>query len=51
MTEKRPWTEEEDAHLKHVYMTSGLVKWSQIARKLQEDFGVKGRNGKQCRER
>lgn len=51
MTEKRPWSEEEDRLLKFVFDTSKLTKWSQIARRLQEEFGVKGKNGKQCKER
>jgi hypothetical protein len=49
MTEKRPWTDEEDRQLKNIYETSKLTKWSHIARRLQEDHGVKGRNGKQCK--
>lgn len=49
--EKRPWTVEEDRLLKYVFESSRLTKWSHIARKLQEDYGIKGRNGKQCKER
>lgn len=49
--EKRPWTAEEDKLLKYVYETSRLTKWSHIARRLMEDHGVKGRNGKHCKER
>lgn len=48
MSEAREWTEEEDRLLKLIYETSGLSKWSHIARRLQE-MGVKGRNGKQCK--
>lgn len=51
MAERRPWTEEEDRLLKHVFESTKLTKWSHIARILQEDYGVKGRNGKQCKER
>lgn len=36
MTDRRAWTEEEDRLLKHVFETSGLTKWSHIARKLQD---------------
>lgn len=50
MSEAREWNEEEDRLLRVVYETSGLTKWSHIARRLQE-LGVKGRNGKQCRQR
>jgi len=51
MGDRRPWTEEEDILLKSVYERSGLTKWSHIARKLQEEHGLRGRNGKQCKER
>jgi AraC-like DNA-binding protein len=51
MAEKRPWSEEEDEILKHVFETSGLTKWSHIARKMQAEHGITGRSGKQCRER
>ncbi len=51
MNEKRAWTEEEDRLLKFVFESSKLTKWSHIARRLQDEFGVKGRNGKQCKER
>lgn len=51
MSEKRPWTEEEDRALKFVFETIKVTKWSHIARRLQEEFGVRGRNGKQCKER
>jgi hypothetical protein len=37
--------------LQYVFVTSKLTKWSHIAKKLQEEYGVKGRNGKQCKER
>lgn len=37
--------------LKLVFETSQLTKWSHIARRLQEEHGVRGRNGKQCKER
>ena len=50
MAEKRVWVEEEDKCLRFVYETSRLAKWSQIARQMGE-YGWKGRNGKQCKER
>jgi hypothetical protein len=49
MSDRRAWTEEEDRLLQQVFETSGLTKWSHISRKLQEEHGVKGRNGKQCK--
>lgn len=37
--------------MKHVFETSGLTKWSHIARKMEVEHGITGRSGKQCRER
>lgn len=42
---KGPWTPEEDAKVVELVKTYGQKKWSMIAREL------KGRLGKQCRER
>lgn len=42
---KGPWTQEEDATVVRLVKIHGTKKWSQIARQL------KGRLGKQCRER
>lgn len=42
---KGPWTEEEDAHVVNLVNKFGVKSWSFIARQL------KGRLGKQCRER
>ena len=42
---KGPWTVEEDKKLMEWVKTEGATKWSQCS-----DF-IKGRNGKQCRER
>ena len=42
---KGPWTAEEDAKVIQLVKTHGQKKWSMIAREL------KGRLGKQCRER
>ena len=50
MAEKKEWSVEEDRMLKYVFETSNLTKWSCIARKLQE-YGIKGRSGRQCKER
>ena len=51
MCERRPWTEDEDKILKQIFETNKLTKWSHVARKLLEEYGIKGRNGKQCKER
>ena len=51
MTERRSWTEEEDRALKYLKNVLQVKKWSEIARKLEFEFNLPGRNGKQCRER
>jgi hypothetical protein len=51
MNEKRPWTEHEDRTLKKIVEENKFTKWTQIARILSEEYAIKGRNGKQCKER
>lgn len=34
MPERKPWSEEQDQILKHIYDDLGLKKWSEIARKM-----------------
>jgi hypothetical protein len=47
--DKHLWTQHEDQLLRYLYETMKINKWSQIARKLTEDYDIKGRSGKQCR--
>lgn len=51
MNEKRSWTEQEDHILKKLVEDTKFTKWTHIARIMSEDYGIKGRNGKQCKER
>lgn len=51
MPERKAWTEEEDQILKRLHDELGLRKWSEIARRMNEEFDLPSRNGKQCRER
>lgn len=48
---RRHWTRTEDEAISELINKHGIKKWSLIAKKLREDFGVPGRSGKQCRER
>lgn len=48
---RRHWTRQEDDAISELINKHGMKKWSVIAKKLKEDFGVLGRSGKQCRER
>ena len=49
MPERKPWTEEEDKILKYLREEEKMKKWSHIARKMDEEYKMFGRNGKQCR--
>ncbi len=51
MTETRQWTEYEDKILKFIRDDQGVQKWSTIAQKMAEEFGIKGWNGKHCKQR
>lgn len=48
---RRHWNQEEDDAITELIAKYGIKKWSLVARKLQEIFGITGRSGKQCRER
>ena len=45
------WSAEEDEVLRLLKDERGEKKWSLIARKMDLEFGIRGRTGKQCRER
>jgi hypothetical protein len=51
MAERRSWTYEEDKALKYLKEVLQIKKWSEISRKLDMEYNLPGRNGKQCRER
>ncbi len=42
---------QEDSILKDLYEGKGIKRWSEIARIMESEFHIRGRNGKQCRER
>ena len=42
---RKPWDASEDVHLRQLVATHGVQQWAVIA------SGMRGRNGKQCRER
>lgn len=48
---RQPWTETEDTAIRALVTQIGTKKWSLIATKMSTDYGLKGRSGKQCRER
>lgn len=49
MPERKVWNEEEDKILRLLREERGERKWANIARLMETEFGIAGRNGKQCR--
>lgn len=45
------WKNEEDDAIATLVKEYGTKKWTLIAHKLQEEYKIYGRTGKQCRER
>lgn len=48
---RRLWNDTEDEAIVTLVRQYGIKKWTLIAHKLQEQFHISGRSGKQCRER
>jgi len=51
MSDRRAWSEIEDKAIRELVEKYGIRKWTVVAQKMEETFGLKGRSGKQCRER
>lgn len=50
-SERRPWSAEEDDAIRELVHEHGTKHWTDIAQLMEERFLIKGRTGKQCRER
>jgi len=48
---RRLWNDTEDKAIAELVKKYGIKRWSLIARKLDEEYGISSRSGKQCRER
>lgn len=48
---RKPWTSSEDEAIRKLVSSSGTQQWATIAKRLEIEFNLKGRSGKQCRER
>jgi hypothetical protein len=48
---RRLWGDDEDKAITRLVKKYGIKKWTLISRKLQEEYEIYGRSGKQCRER
>jgi hypothetical protein len=51
MGDRRAWTEIEDKAITDLVQKYGIRKWTVVAQKMEELYNLKGRSGKQCRER
>ncbi|OMJ95963.1 hypothetical protein SteCoe_520 [Stentor coeruleus] len=48
---RKPWCLSEDDAIRVLVMSNGTQQWAAIAKRLETEFSIKGRSGKQCRER
>jgi len=51
MGDRRAWSEIEDKAIRELVEKYGIRKWTIVAQKMEEVYGLNGRSGKQCRER
>lgn len=48
---RKPWNSLEDEAIRSLVSVNGTQHWASIAKLLETKFNIKGRSGKQCRER
>ncbi|CAD8050116.1 unnamed protein product [Paramecium primaurelia] len=51
MTDRKAWNQKEDMVILQLVKQYGIKKWTIVAEKMKEVYGLLGRSGKQCRER
>ncbi|CAK90826.1 unnamed protein product (macronuclear) [Paramecium tetraurelia] len=51
MTDRKAWNQKEDIAILQLVKQYGIKKWTIVAEKMKEVYGLFGRSGKQCRER
>lgn len=49
--ERKNWTEYQDQILKYLKEERKIKRWTDIAKIMNVEYKIGGRNGKQCRER
>ena len=49
MPMKKIWSQEEDTLLKKLYEENNVKNWSEVARKMATEYGLKRKSAKQCR--
>ena len=49
--DRRVWSQQEDGAIRDLVVRYGTRSWSVIAEHIVNDYNIKGRTGKQCRER
>mmetsp|Transcript_1715 Transcript_1715/g.3388 ORF Transcript_1715/g.3388 Transcript_1715/m.3388 type:complete len:677 (-) Transcript_1715:158-2188(-) len=50
-TDRRSWTSDEDLAIRKLVGDLGTKRWTEVAKRLVEKYSIRGRTGKQCRER
>ena len=50
-TKRKHWSTEEDQAIIALVSQTSDCKWTEIAHRLESEFSISGRSGKQCRER
>ena len=48
---RKPWCSLEDEAIRILVSTNGIQQWATVAKRLEAEFNIRGRSGKQCRER
>ncbi|OMJ81763.1 hypothetical protein SteCoe_17705 [Stentor coeruleus] len=48
---RKPWCSSEDEAIRALVVINGTQQWAIIAKRLETEYNIKGRSGKQCRER
>ena len=51
MSKRRSWEKKEDDAISTLVAELGIKQWTMVAHSLNERFQLRGRSGKQCRER
>lgn len=48
---RRMWSDSEDKAISELVTKYGIRRWTLVSQRLQDDYRIYGRSGKQCRER
>ena len=51
MASRRAWSETEDEAIRTLVSEFGIKQWTVVSKHLEIRYNIRGRTGKQCRER